>query len=65
MFDFCLYLQCLQNDYSHILKFDEIKEIHNRRYSLKENAVEVFLTNGKTFLIAFNSQKVHFIFFLL
>ncbi|XP_060836143.1 lysosomal-trafficking regulator isoform X2 [Rhopalosiphum padi] len=47
----------LQNDYSHVLKFDEIKEIHNRRYSLKEKAVEIFLTNGKTFLIAFHSQK--------
>uniref|UniRef100_A0A2S2Q1U2 Lysosomal-trafficking regulator n=1 Tax=Sipha flava TaxID=143950 RepID=A0A2S2Q1U2_9HEMI len=46
-----------QNDYSHVLKFDEIKEIHNRRYSLKEKAVEIFLTNGKTYLIAFHSQK--------
>ncbi|VVC33396.1 Hypothetical protein CINCED_3A019913 [Cinara cedri] len=47
----------LQNDYSHVLKFEEIQEIHNRRYSLKEKAVEIFLTNGKTFLIAFHSQK--------
>lgn len=59
----CILLQFLQNDYSHVLKFDEVKEIHNRRYSLKEKAVEIFLTNGKTFLIAFHSQKVPIIFF--
>lgn len=63
-FNICLCLQSLQNDYSHVLKFEEVKEIHNRRYSLKEKAVEIFLTNGKTFLIAFHSQKVDFIFML-
>ncbi|XP_050540589.1 lysosomal-trafficking regulator isoform X2 [Daktulosphaira vitifoliae] len=47
----------IQDEYSHVLKFDEVKEIHNRRYSLKEKAIEIFLVNGKTFLIAFHSQQ--------
>ena len=32
-----------------------IKEIHKRRNLLKNNALEIFLTNGKTYLLAFMS----------
>ena len=38
---------------------DDIKEIHRRRYQLKDNALEIFLTNGKTCLIAFSSTQVY------
>jgi len=33
--------------------YEEIRELHPRRYLLKNNAMEVFLTNGKTYLLAF------------
>ena len=46
------------DQFSFIVKFEEIKEIHNRRFQLKERAIEIFLLNGKTYLIAFNSQIV-------
>ena len=36
----------------------EIVEIHRRRYMLKNNALEIFLINGKTMLLAFDSTKV-------
>nr|XP_018917180.1 PREDICTED: lysosomal-trafficking regulator [Bemisia tabaci] len=38
-----------------VMKFDEIKEYHNRRYQLQERAIEMFLLNGRTYLIAFQS----------
>ncbi|XP_063221149.1 lysosomal-trafficking regulator isoform X2 [Bacillus rossius redtenbacheri] len=38
-------------------QFDSMKEIHNRRYQLQERALEIFLLNGKTYLIAFESSK--------
>eukprot|EP00794_Sanderia_malayensis_P020579 gene20579-22605_t len=34
-------------------RYEEIKEILKRRYSLQDNAVEIFLTSGRTFLLAF------------
>ncbi|KAF4527890.1 hypothetical protein B566_EDAN012302 [Ephemera danica] len=34
-------------------QFEEIREIHPRRFQLQERAVEVFLTNGKTYFLAF------------
>ncbi|XP_074663000.1 lysosomal-trafficking regulator-like [Tubulanus polymorphus] len=37
--------------------YDEIKEIHKRRYQLRDIALEIFLTNGKTCLLAFDSAK--------
>ena len=40
----------------------EIVEIHKRRYMLKDNALEIFLINGRTLLFAFTSTVV--IFFL-
>ena len=36
----------------------EVVEIHRRRYMLKNNALEIFLINGKTMLLAFKSTKV-------
>ncbi|GFT10478.1 lysosomal-trafficking regulator [Nephila pilipes] len=37
--------------------FDCIKEIVPRRYELQNNAFEIFLTNGLTYLIAFDSER--------
>jgi len=34
---------------------DKIKDIHRRRYLLRNNAMELFLTNGKTYLLVFTS----------
>ena len=36
----------------------EIVEIHKRRYMLKDNALEIFLINGRTLLFAFTSTAV-------
>lgn len=36
----------------------KIVEIHRRRYMLQNNALEIFLINGKTMLLAFESTKV-------
>lgn len=38
--------------------FDVIKELVPRRYELQNNAFEIFLTNGLTYLIAFDSERV-------
>lgn len=40
--------------------FEDVKEIHNRRYQLQERAIEIFLVNGKTYLIAFQTSKVKY-----
>ncbi|XP_075225539.1 lysosomal-trafficking regulator mauve isoform X2 [Lycorma delicatula] len=37
-------------------EFDEIKEVHTRRFQLKERALEIFLLNGKTYLLAFETS---------
>ncbi|XP_028398812.1 lysosomal-trafficking regulator-like [Dendronephthya gigantea] len=37
--------------------FQEIREILRRRYALKDNALEIFLTNGRTFLLAFETTR--------
>ncbi|XP_055949206.1 lysosomal-trafficking regulator-like isoform X3 [Argiope bruennichi] len=42
---------------SESLPFDCIKEIVPRRYELQNNAFEIFLTNGLTYLIAFDSER--------
>ena len=39
------------------MPFDEIQEILKRRYQLQNNALEIFLTNGLTYLIAFESNS--------
>lgn len=38
-----------------VLPFNEIQEILKRRYQLQNNALEMFLTNGLTYLIAFET----------
>ncbi|KAK9508246.1 hypothetical protein O3M35_007946 [Rhynocoris fuscipes] len=42
--------------------FDQIKELHRRRFELQERALEIFLLNGKTFLVAFESTKERDVF---
>ncbi len=42
------------------LPHDEIKELHKRWYQLRDNAIEIFLTNGKTTLLAFSSTRVSY-----
>lgn len=37
--------------------FEDIKEIHNRRFELQEKAIEIFLINGKTYFLAFETSK--------
>ena len=37
--------------------FADIREIEERRYQLKNNAIELFLTIGTSYLIAFNNQN--------
>ncbi|PIO38062.1 hypothetical protein AB205_0185690, partial [Aquarana catesbeiana] len=38
--------------------YEEIKEVHKRWWQLRDNAVEIFLTNGRTLLVAFDNTKV-------
>ncbi|XP_065681704.1 lysosomal-trafficking regulator isoform X1 [Hydra vulgaris] len=47
-----------EKDISISWKYDEIREILKRRYSLQDNALEIFLTSGRTFLLAFKDTKV-------
>lgn len=37
--------------------YEEIKEVHKRWWQLRDNAVEIFLTNGRTLLLAFDNTK--------
>ncbi|CAG2104964.1 unnamed protein product [Medioppia subpectinata] len=39
-----------------VLPFDEIQELLRRRYQLQNNALEIFLTNGLTYLISFETN---------
>ncbi|XP_058238437.1 lysosomal-trafficking regulator isoform X2 [Hemibagrus wyckioides] len=38
--------------------YEEIKEVHKRWWQLRDNAVEIFLSNGRTLLLAFDNTKV-------
>ena len=38
--------------------YDEIREIHKRWYQLRDNALEIFLTNGRTCLLACEKKWV-------
>ncbi|KAE8601970.1 hypothetical protein XENTR_v10013848 [Xenopus tropicalis] len=38
--------------------YEEIKEVHKRWWQLRDNAVEIFLTNGRTLLLAFDNTKI-------
>lgn len=40
-------------------RLEDIRELHRRRYQLQERAIEIFLITGRTYLLAFNSSKVH------
>nr|CAD7400993.1 unnamed protein product [Timema cristinae] len=42
--------------------FENVKEVHNRRFQLQERALEIFLLNGKTYLVAFESSKERDVF---
>lgn len=37
--------------------FEDVREIHPRRFQLKERAIELFLRTGRTYLIAFQTCK--------
>ncbi|XP_076018474.1 lysosomal-trafficking regulator isoform X2 [Genypterus blacodes] len=37
--------------------YEEIKEVHKRWWQLRDNAVEIFLSNGRTLLLAFDNTK--------
>ncbi|XP_077073466.1 lysosomal-trafficking regulator isoform X2 [Siphateles boraxobius] len=37
--------------------YEEIKEVHKRWWQLRDNAMEIFLTNGRTLLLAFDTAK--------
>ncbi|XP_035260055.1 lysosomal-trafficking regulator-like isoform X3 [Anguilla anguilla] len=37
--------------------YEEVKEVHKRWWQLRDNAVEIFLTNGRTLLLAFDTTK--------
>ncbi|GAB6023119.1 hypothetical protein CHUAL_007205 [Chamberlinius hualienensis] len=41
----------------HRWKYRGIKEIHKRRYQLQDYAMELFLTNGQTYLLALDSTE--------
>ncbi|TTI76904.1 Lysosomal-trafficking regulator [Bagarius yarrelli] len=38
--------------------YEDIKEVHKRWWQLRDNAVEIFLSNGRTLLLAFDNTKV-------
>jgi WD40 repeat protein len=40
-----------------IFPYDEIEAIHKRRYLLKNSALEIFLINGRTYLMAFEKES--------
>jgi hypothetical protein len=56
-----------KQDQFKIIKFDfnHINEIHKRRYLLKQNSLEIFLKNGRNFMIVFNKEKREPIFQLI
>ncbi|KAL2083317.1 hypothetical protein ACEWY4_021090 [Coilia grayii] len=37
--------------------YEEVKEVHKRWWQLRDNATEIFLTNGRTLLLAFDNTK--------
>ncbi|XP_015795152.2 lysosomal-trafficking regulator isoform X2 [Tetranychus urticae] len=42
--------------FTEVWLFDDIKEIHPCRYQLQNNAFEMFLTNGSSYLISFENK---------
>lgn len=47
----------LSNPKNIMWNYTDIREIHKRRYLLKSNAMEIFLINGKTYLLAFEHER--------
>ncbi|KAJ7352938.1 hypothetical protein OS493_032877 [Desmophyllum pertusum] len=37
--------------------YEEIQEIRTRRYCLQDNGLEIFLTTGRTYLLAFDTRQ--------
>lgn len=37
--------------------FEDVREVHHRRFQLQERAIELFLRTGRTYLIAFQTCK--------
>jgi hypothetical protein len=37
--------------------YEEVREVHRRRYLLKNTALEIFLTNGRTHLFSFSDHQ--------
>ncbi|PRP88292.1 BEACH domain-containing protein [Planoprotostelium fungivorum] len=46
-----------QSNKSLVMGYEDIREVHTRRYQLKNNAIEIFMVNGKTVLLAFDTNK--------
>ena len=54
--------QFLPSDADTVLQhwsYEEVVEVHRRRYELKDNALEFFLSNGKTVFLSFTKPKVN------
>lgn len=45
--------------FSIAIEFKDVKEIHNRRFQLKECAIEFFTSDGKTHFVSFHSDMVN------
>lgn len=52
-----IFLKGMEN-LSYSWSYDDIKEIHLRRYLLKDVGIEIFLIFGQTILLAFSDSKV-------
>ncbi|XP_071440474.1 lysosomal-trafficking regulator isoform X2 [Hetaerina americana] len=47
---------------SMVWPLDDVLGVYNRRFQLQERALEIFLINGKTYLIAFGSSQERYMF---
>lgn len=52
------FLMGLESNISYSWSYDDMKEMHKRRYLLKDVGLELFFNFGQTILIAFNNSKV-------
>ena len=65
LYDFLFFLKVLLGNKDQLsMKWPhvDIREIHQRRYQLLDVGLEIFLTNGKTCLLAFPSSQVSIIY---
>uniref|UniRef100_A0A663N122 Lysosomal trafficking regulator n=1 Tax=Athene cunicularia TaxID=194338 RepID=A0A663N122_ATHCN len=58
LLDSAVYINLKTEPASFSWTYEEIKEVHKRWWQLRDNAVEIFLTNGRTLLLAFDNTKV-------